>query len=1181
MKKIWRVILLIFIFFLVINLNSCKEVVNISNFSFEEFTEKDESTGEMIEVYHLTSIDVNVTNEDDITVLAFPSIYNNQLITAIDAISLSSFMNLERIIIPKSIKSLDVELFLECQSLKTLYYEGDRESLTKMIDVDSLDIEVIYDYNGNLEKLSSICLLLSVVIMATGIIWAFISHRQRLLLEGDISAKRRYAFTPILKFGVCFFIGAIFIFIPIYYYNYFWDTTSNSVRICQSIFLSIHNTMRLFILDGDFDIIKTNIVFAKEWLDLTYNLYAALIFVIAPLFSAGIVISIFKNVAESSKFFLRKISIFKRNFYVMSCLTERSVTLAEDIYKRAQEKHERALVVFADVFDRDEEKIFELITRVKRIGGVCLRKDVTEVFRANMFSRSKKINKPMKQCILDRLEKKGALCEDIVEKITISKWQYNKYNIVIYTTIKELPSNIMNQMKIELKRKFDVTANIELRDITNKYRRELIEKFIKNYLSNLKCNDTDKIFSYNILENVVYNKKTKEVLIYSMIKEKMQDLIINKTVLAFKDKFGFAINVVIKPLIKPYDKDNIAKFTFNYLSNLKIDNTDTKFFEKYILDDIKVRLHKNDVTIFVYTNIATREVVNKDAVIEEMCRKFVDKITKDLNLEDKKITVVIEDIHKNESVKEITERVNNLLINYLHTKNSNNVRYDDVTIENAKIVIANRKIIITLNTSIKPKFIVGLFTQPFKELKQLIERELQNVFNKKIVVKVKKVHCKKIYLMGEHEEENIKQALVMINYFKQYKKYDVPTMKFYVFAISEESKVLLSTIDSSEMIVRRVRQNHNLVLHMLEKYPIFETSYYKEFQEDDKTQKQEEKPGIKKIVVAIIGLGRYGIELLKALCWLGQMKGYHLEINVFDNDPECSGEEKLRRIAPGLLNLRKNISDMPKGTKSTYEISPKNGDASYTIKFYNNCDVRSPEFLNTIMNIKDLSKVYTALGDDEFNIETAMHIRIHYLRKTLAKPKEKFLKLQVMAIVYNAIKNETHELNMLESENSSCQVILVGSLKIRYSINFIEQEVLERLGLVCHTKWANTRGGEKEIAYQLKRYEQREYYRDASMAEALYNKIRYKVGLDPKELDKITDNQLDELARYEHIRWNAYMRSEGYIHQTKTSFYGKTHKELVPYEELSNKSRNNLIKMLTLYPVKDCVKDENNNRNQK
>ena len=153
----------------------------------------------------------------------------------------------------------------------------------------------------------------------------------------------------------------------------------------------------------------------------------------------------------------------------------------------------------------------------------------------------------------------------------------------------------------------------------------------------------------------------------------------------------------------------------------------------------------------------------------------------------------------------------------------------------------------------------------------------------------------KLYCLGVNQDENMNQALKLVDrYHELFAKsnYDgyVKKPEIYVYTSTAESEALLDKIDKEHLHVRRINENRNLVFATLKEHSIFD--------DVDKENEGKEIKGDKQMNVAIIGLGGYGMELLKTLSWLGQAKGYYLNAFVFDGE---DGREKLRAVAPDML----------------------------------------------------------------------------------------------------------------------------------------------------------------------------------------------------------------------------------------------------------------------------------------
>ncbi len=387
-----------------------------------------------------------------------------------------------------------------------------------------------------------------------------------------------------------------------------------------------------------------------------------------------------------------------------------------------------------------------------------------------------------------------------------------------------------------------------------------------------------------------------------------------------------------------------------------------------------------------------------------------------------------------------------------------------------------------------------------------------------------------MYFIGDDENENVKQALTMIQRCKRIDRYDIPETQFYVFANTVESEMLFNSTENGRMKVRRVRQSRNLVMDMLRRNPIFPPY---------------QSGRVQPISIAIIGLGRHGTELLKAISWCGQMIGYTLEVHVFDAAPNA--EEAIRSEAPELIQ---------------YNHARLVGEPYYDFYFHSGVDVRSMGFLEQLSGLSTLSAVYITLGDDELDVETAVRVRMQLGRDKIRFGREL---PPIYTVVYSSLKSEIFRNGLKDTKDQDYGITFVGSMKERYSLHFIEQAELEAAGLACHRHWAeqsaldnlHLAGGEartpeqeavvqEKLAQETAKYEKYEYFRRSSMAEALYADCRERLGIRRGESADMDAS----ITQHEHKRWNAYMRSEGYIGGSEKNEIAKTHKSLIPFGRL-------------------------------
>lgn len=352
-----------------------------------------------------------------------------------------------------------------------------------------------------------------------------------------------------------------------------------------------------------------------------------------------------------------------------------------------------------------------------------------------------------------------------------------------------------------------------------------------------------------------------------------------------------------------------------------------------------------------------------------------------------------------------------------------------------------------------------------------------------------------LFLMSRQEDENIDRGIQLQERFGA-----LPNFHMFVFASGAESEVFFNAAPKGGMRTRRVNPIRSLINQRL-------------FQDGHSLFENALPTGNDKLIsVVLLGLGRFGTEILKALTWFCQMDGYRLVVNVFDRNPLA--EEKFAMCCPELMAPERN---------GTFE----HGEAHYTVRIHSGVDVETLQYLNMLKEIGGISHVFVALGDDAANIRAALAARTVLARSG-----------QLPAI--HAIVFDSHRRKALGSitdfKEKPYNIDFFGDLESSFAKNAIIASDLEKLALKRHLNW----GSEEEFwAY--------EYNYRSSVASVIHRKARIECkipGADKKKED-ITPEEFDIVQPIEHKRWNAYMRSEGYV------FSGS----------LSKESRNDLAKM--------------------
>lgn len=297
----------------------------------------------------------------------------------------------------------------------------------------------------------------------------------------------------------------------------------------------------------------------------------------------------------------------------------------------------------------------------------------------------------------------------------------------------------------------------------------------------------------------------------------------------------------------------------------------------------------------------------------------------------------------------------------------------------------------------------------------------------------------------------------------------------------------------------------------------------------------------KEIIMLIIGCGVLGKEMLKTAIWNGQIEGYSLKIKVLDNHADQI-EQEIMAYFPELNH--------------------------YDIDFIK-IDIKTPQFEETIKRFATATFICIATGSDDLNVHTAENV-YQILRR---------LDLETTPPIYTRVRNSTKTNNMNQNIKylSERNIHFFGTIESIYSECTLFNSELEKLAFAVHLCWDGQLNGDiNSERYQLscQQFYASSYNRLSSMACALHIPVKlHQCGIDISSIKDITDEQLqqieeilsdettiEKLARNEHERWNAFMRSEGWrklnietmrknkLHQDKKAH---THSCIVSWDELN------------------------------
>ena len=361
----------------------------------------------------------------------------------------------------------------------------------------------------------------------------------------------------------------------------------------------------------------------------------------------------------------------------------------------------------------------------------------------------------------------------------------------------------------------------------------------------------------------------------------------------------------------------------------------------------------------------------------------------------------------------------------------------------------------------------------------------------------------KFFIIGYDEAENMRQAMALTRAF-----HDRDRTEFYVFVSGSEGELILADLDKGKIKVRRINESRALVNRYLYERGkvLFDTAKPLQLKE-------------KEIHVLIAGLGRYGKEMLKALAWFCQMDGYRLHIDAFDRDRNA--RDKLSAECPELLSEEHNgVFDK--------------GDAEYKITIHENIDIYTDNFSKIINRLGTVTFAFVALGNDSENAKAAT-----YLRTLMERQNEH-------PHIVSVLRDSNINKGMQDVHNFRGQkydIEFIGAIDRTYSDKAVIGSDLENEALKRHLKW-----GDEESFWKY------EYNYQSSIATTIHTRMKEYCGIKGtgKKEEELTDEERSILEELEHRRWNAYMRSEGYIYSGSLNAdsrndLGKMHHNLVPY----------------------------------
>ena len=332
------------------------------------------------------------------------------------------------------------------------------------------------------------------------------------------------------------------------------------------------------------------------------------------------------------------------------------------------------------------------------------------------------------------------------------------------------------------------------------------------------------------------------------------------------------------------------------------------------------------------------------------------------------------------------------------------------------------------------------------------------------------------YMISENEEENLNKALELIDKYKNRKN-----TKINIVNSAEETSTILDSTDKGKINVEIINEKERAVFNLLNDTPLFLNNVNKT------------------ISLLIVGCGKLGKEFLKDATWCSMMVGYKLKILVIDLKAD---------------KIQENINAETPDFLSNYDIT------------FVNADIKSDKAIDMLKSRSDVNYILVSMENDDKNLDAAILLRRFYLREFQREP---IINLWVL----NEYKQEQIS-NIVNEKKNSYNLNAFGSLYDLYYTNSIVNSNLEKLAIQVHLSY------DPEDS-KLERYNLLEYNKRSSRASALHIKYKIYSVLGNRFTENMQENQKlfneiysceieDLLTKNEHERWNAYMRSIGYVY---------------------------------------------------
>ncbi|MCR5323012.1 MAG: hypothetical protein K6E85_07060 [Lachnospiraceae bacterium] len=291
----------------------------------------------------------------------------------------------------------------------------------------------------------------------------------------------------------------------------------------------------------------------------------------------------------------------------------------------------------------------------------------------------------------------------------------------------------------------------------------------------------------------------------------------------------------------------------------------------------------------------------------------------------------------------------------------------------------------------------------------------------------------------------------------------------------------------------------------------------------------DKQDNLKHIKALIVGMNERNYEIFRTLLHLSQMPGYALKMMVIE---DCDNWERIVAKIPEIYEMQKNKED------------------PIDIHYYEDVDLDTEKFENYIEDcLPDFNYAFVNADDDLTNLNLGLRLKTFLIRNGRAGKAD----IQVNVLNRGIYLYWDRDLmNGIET---------VGSTDIVYNYRAVTIPDIEMLLAAI----GETEGGANIFGKDFSCLP--EYNRISNLARLL--SLRYKIRLIEECYDSdyrlLTDSSL--WKKYEHFRWEAFVRSLGYVRPDAalmgdiskidaiTRKTGKVHPSLTDFNKLSQEEQ--------------------------